>query len=149
MVKFYSLDSDEEELAVANVVESEDAFAAQTPDVSAGIRMTPKIPPAFDGTTSWFEFEDLIDDWLGITTLTAEKHGPSLKNTLHGQASFYKHMLNNETLRDPDLGVAHFKDVLRPFFVKGIDHVFLFRFLQLFRMYRGSSCSGSVASRSL
>ena len=42
--------------------------------------MTPKITPAFDGTTSWFEFEDLIDDWLGITTLTAEKHGPLLKN---------------------------------------------------------------------
>lgn len=41
--------------------------------------------------------KNLIDDWLGITTFTAEKHGPSLKNTLHGQASFYKHMLNNET----------------------------------------------------
>ena len=28
----------------------------------AGAVMTPKIPPAFDGRTSWFAFEELIDD---------------------------------------------------------------------------------------
>ena len=40
---------------------------------------TPKIPPAFDGRSSWFAYEEAIDDWLDITTLPAEKHGPSLK----------------------------------------------------------------------
>lgn len=26
------------------------------------VRMTPKMPPTFDGQSSFFEFEDLIDD---------------------------------------------------------------------------------------
>ena len=64
----------------------------------------PKVPPKFDG--HWFEYEDLIDDWLGITTLDADKHGPSLKNALVGAASFYKSMLDNALLRDPDPGLA-------------------------------------------
>ena len=83
--------------------------------------------------------KNLIDDWLGITTLDADKHGPSLKNALIGSASFYKSMLDNALLRDPDRGLAHFKDTLRPYFVKGVNHVFLWRFLQMFRTYRGQS----------
>lgn len=52
----------------------------------------------------------------------------------------YKSMLNNEALRGPDQGVAHskVKDAQRPFYVKGVNHVFLFRFLQLFKAYRGN-----------
>lgn len=49
--------------------------------------LTPKMPPTFDGLSSFFEYEDLIDDWLGI-------------NSLIGAASFYKNMLDNEQLRD-------------------------------------------------
>ena len=89
------------------------------------------IPPQFDGQSSWFEYEDLIDDWLGITTLDADKHGPSLKNALVGAASFCKSMLGKALLRDPDRGLAHFKDTLRPYFVK--------RVLQMFRTYRGQN----------
>eukprot|EP00435_Cladocopium_sp_Y103_P027258 s376_g6.t1 len=48
-------------------------------------------------------------------------------------------MLDNALLRDPDRGLAHFKDTLRPYFVKGVSHVFLWRFLQLFRTYRGQN----------
>ena len=110
-----------------------------TPENRLGIKMTPKVPPQFDGQTSWFEYEDLIDDWLGITTLDPDKHGPSLKNAFVGSASFYKWMLDNALLRDPDRGLAHFKDALRPYFVKGVNHVFLWRFLQMFRTYRGQS----------
>jgi hypothetical protein len=61
--------------------------------------MTPKVPPQFDGQSSWLEFEDLIDDRLGITILDADKHAPSLKNALVGAASFYKSMLDNALLR--------------------------------------------------
>ena len=114
------------------------AYAVDREPHNTAIRMTPKIPPTFDGQSSWFEFEDLIDDWLGITTLTAEKLGPSLKNALVGAAEFYKNMLDNTELRNPEHGVRHFKDVLRPYFVKGVNHVFLWRFLQLFRCYRGN-----------
>ena len=84
------------------------AFAASS-DATQGIRRTPKIPPWFDGTTSWFEYEDLIDDWLGITTLTPRKHGPSLKNFLVGSAAVYKNMFDNTLLRDADQGQNHFK----------------------------------------
>ena len=105
---------------------------------STAVRMTPMVPPAFDGQTSWFEFENLIDDWLGITTLTPERVGPSLKNALVGSAEFYKNMLNNADLRNPENGVRRFKDTLRSYFVKGVNHVFLLRFLQLFRCYRGN-----------
>ena len=48
-------------------------------------------------------------------------------------------MLDNALLRDPDRGLSHFKDTLRPYFVKGVNHVFLWRFLQMFRTYRGQS----------
>ena len=101
---------------------------------STGIRMTPKVPPTFDGQSSWFEFEDLIDDWMGITTLTPERLGPSLKNALVGAAEFYKNMLNNADLRHPENGVRHFKDTLRPYFVKGVNHVFLWRFFAIVQM---------------
>eukprot|EP00435_Cladocopium_sp_Y103_P018922 s1589_g4.t1 len=56
-----------------------------------------------------------------------------------GAASFYKSMLDNALLRDPDRGLAHFKDTLRPYFVKGVNHVFLWRFMPLFRTYRGQN----------
>ena len=48
-------------------------------------------------------------------------------------------MLDNALLRDPDRGLAHFKDTLRPYFVKGVNHVFLWRFLQMFCTYRGQN----------
>ena len=111
--------------------------AKETPSGSLG--MTPQIPPTFYGTTSWFEFEDLIEDWLGITALQNEKKGPSLKNALVGRAVFYKNLFDNTLLRDPDPGLMHFKDTLRPCFVKGSNHVFLHRFSQLFRTYRRSA----------
>ena len=133
------MDSDEEEAHQIQVLDDHDAYAVSTDHKSQGLRMTPKVPPQFDGQSSWFEYEDLIDDWLGITTLDAEKHGPSLKNALVGSASFYKSMLDNALLRDPDRGLAHFKETIRPYFVKGVSHVFLWRFLTMFRTYRGQN----------
>ena len=126
MVQFYSLDSEDEDNDQQHT-ESPDsmALAVERDHHSTGIRMTPKVPPKFDGQSTWFESEDLIDDWLGITTLTPERLGPSLKNALVGAAEFYKNMLNNADLRNPENGVRHFKDTLRPYLVKGVNHVFL------------------------
>ena len=139
MVQFYSIDSEDEETNQQHADHPDGmALVVDRDHHSAGIRMTPKVPPTFDGQSSWFEFEDLIDDWMGITTLTPERLGPSLKNALVGAAEFYKNMLNNADLRHPENGVRHFKDTLRPYFVKGVNHVFLWRFLQLFRCYRGN-----------
>ena len=139
MVQFYSIDSEDEETHQQHADHPDGmALVVDREHHSTGIRMTPKVPPTFDGQSSWFQFEDLIDDWMGITTLTPERLGPSLKNALVGAAEFYKNMLNNADLRHPENGVRHFKDTLRPYFVKGVNHVFLWRFLQLFRCYRGN-----------
>ena len=110
MVLIHNMDSDDEQLQIVSYEEPE-AYAAASHSENR------------------------------ITTLDADKHGPSLKNALIGSASFYKSMLDNALLRvsDPDRGLAHFKDTLRPYFVKGVIHVFLWRFLQMFRTYRGQS----------
>ena len=100
-----------------------DAYAAQVPETSQ-LRMTPKIAPTFDGLTSWFEYEDCIDDWLNLTTLTPRKNGPSLKNSLVGAAAHYKGMLENRLLADADKGVDYLKRTLRPFFIKDINLCF-------------------------
>ena len=41
---------------------------------------TTKIPPAYAGDTSWFAFEEAVEDWLDVTELDAEKRGPALRN---------------------------------------------------------------------
>ena len=84
MVLIQNMDSDEEQLQIQTYGQPE-AYAVSTMDTRLGIRMIPKVPP-IDGQSSWFEYEDLIDDWLGITTLDADKHGPLLKNALVGAA---------------------------------------------------------------
>ena len=85
--------------------------------------ITTKIPPLFDGRASWFQYEELIDDWVDLTTLEVVKHGPALKNRLTGEAAVYKSLLDRDILRTTG-GVQHFKDTLRPHFVKGAQSVF-------------------------
>ena len=102
-----------------------------------GLQSTPKIPPSFDGRSSWFAYEEAVDDWVDICTLDAEKQGPSFKNRLVGDAAVYKPLLDRDLLRDPNNGVRYFKDTIRPHFVKGNQSVFLWRFFQFLRFYRG------------
>ena len=67
------------------------AYRAESTDqwtATSGINT--KISPLFDGSTSWFKYEELIDDWLDLTVLEARKRGPALKNRLVGEASLYK-----------------------------------------------------------
>ena len=98
---------------------------------------TTKIPPQFNGKSSWFAYEEAIDDWCDITELDAHKRGPALRNNLVEYAATYKPYLDRERLIDPEHGVSYFKKTLRQFFVKGTSHVFLWRFMQLFKAHRG------------
>ena len=107
------MDSDEEGLA----------FAAED-TAGPGLQSTPKIPPSFDGRSSWFAYEEAVDDWVDITTLGAEKLGPSLRNRLVGDAAVYKSLLDRDRLKDPNFGVRYFKNAVRPHFVKGNQSVF-------------------------
>ena len=76
-------------------------------------QVTTKVPPGFDGKTSWFAFEDAIDDWCEITELESEKWGPALRNRLEGEASVYKRLLDRDDLRQPNgRGVEYFKRTL-------------------------------------
>ena len=110
-----------------------DAFgiADETPRLDN--QSTPKIPPAFDGRSSWFAYEEAIDDWLDITVLPGDKWGPSLKNRLYGDASIYKPLLDRTRLSDKDDGVNYFKNAMRPHFVKGNQSVFLWKLYQFLR----------------
>ena len=109
--------------------------AAYTPIMPAH---TTKIAPSFDGTKSWFAFEEAIDDWTDVTELEPEKRGPALRNRLEGDAAIYRTLLDRELLKNPDTGVQYFKQTIRPHFVKGAASVFLYRMFALMRANRGS-----------
>ena len=100
--------------------------------------MTTKVPPSYDGRSSWFAYEDAIDDWCDITELDAEKRGPALRNRLEGEAAIHRRLLDRDRLKDPANGVKYFKSFLRPLFVKGAANVFLYRFQQFMNMHRGN-----------
>ena len=46
-------------------------------------------------------------------------------------------MLDRDHLNDPNNGVTYYKNAMRPHFVKGNQSVFLWRFYQFLRCYRG------------
>ena len=92
---------------------------------------TVKIPPLFDGPTSWFKCEKLVYDWLDLTQLKAGKRGPALKSRLAGDASMYKGVLDRESQRGED-GLKYFKNTLGHRFIEGALSVFLWRCFPLF-----------------
>ena len=104
------------------------AHTVQKPQTKSqqSVELMSKIPPLFDGPTSWFKYEELIDDWLTLTQHEAGKCGPTLKNRLVGDASIYKKLLDRESLRSED-GVKYFKNTLRPHFTRGGQSVFIQR----------------------
>ena len=101
-------------------------------------QMTAKVAPARDGRTSFFAFEDAIDDWCDITEVEAERRGPVLRNRLESDAAQYTRLLDRELLKDPVEGANYFKRFLRPHFIKGAQTVFLYRFMQFMKRSRGT-----------
>ena len=93
------------------------------------------FPPLYVGSTSWFKYEELVDDWLDLTAVEAGKRGPALKNRLVGDAEMHKGLCNRESLRAED-GVKYFRETLRPHFIKGAKSVFLWRLCQFIRARR-------------
>ena len=83
-------------------------------------QVTTKVPPGFDGKTSWFAFEDAIDDWCDITELESEKWGPALRNRLEGEASVFKRLLDRDELRQPNGRGASTQDVKEHSFSHGL-----------------------------
>ena len=79
---------------------------------------TTKIPPAYAGDTSWFAYEEAVEDWLDVTELDADKRGPALRNRLEGSAAIYKPLLDRDELKrattqEPNAGVRYFLKEMR------------------------------------
>ena len=106
--------------------------------LSAFQQVTTKVPPAYVGRSSWFAYQDAIDDLVDITEIEPEKQGPALRNRLEGEAAIHKRLLDREKLKDKVNGVQYFKSYLRPLFVEGASNVFLYRFQQFMTLHRGS-----------
>ena len=73
MVLIHNMDSDEEQLQIVSYEEPEAYAATSHSENRMGIKMTPKVPPQFDGQSSWFEYEDLMtgsgsQHWMQIST---------------------------------------------------------------------------------
>ena len=88
---------------------------------------TTKIPPSYNGKTSWFAYEDAVLDWIDITELDENKQGPALKNGLRDEAAVYKALLDRDKLKEKDTGVKYFLQEMRPRFDKGAQSIFLWR----------------------
>ena len=73
--------------------------------VSTFQQVTTKLAPAFNGTTSWFAYEEAIEDWCDITEIDPDKRGPTLRNRLEGDAAVYRTLLDRDLLKDPNTGV--------------------------------------------
>ena len=115
-----------------------DALAAADEEALRGTKMTAKIVPAYDGKFPLYMFEEIVEEWVSITTLEARLRGPNLKNRLTGTAISFKKLLSNEMIADPENGVSYFLSTLRPHFVKDVEHMFLWRFLRFFKKTRGN-----------
>ena len=100
------------------------------------LSMTAKQPPSYDGKVSWFRYEELVDDWVTITTVEAAKRGPLLKSRLTGDAYMYKAVLQSDLLQDPDEGINYFKNTLKKYFLKGATNVYLCILLSFFNHRR-------------
>ena len=107
--------------------------------LSTNSQTTSKIPPSFDGRRLWFTYEEEIRQWKDITELDKEKWGPALRNRLEGAAAVYNSIFDIDLLKDPNNGLEYFIKTLRPNFVKGATHVFMWRYMQLTRFHRGQN----------
>ena len=96
----------------------------QTTNIHMTQQMATKVAPAYDGRTSFFAFEDAIDDWCDITELEAEKRGPALRNRLEGDAAQYKRLLDR-TVERPQRRCELFQEIPTTSFHQECTNCFL------------------------
>ena len=80
-----------------------------------------------------------MEEWCDLTKVEARWRGPAIAARLSGRAEIFKERLNRDRLREPETGVEYFLATLRPFFVKDLQSVFLYRFFQTLRRNRGQT----------
>ena len=73
--------------------------ADATDQLSAVSGITVKMPPFFDGSISWFKYEEVIDDWLDLTQHEAGKTWTSIRRwsqIFHGYFETSLHQRSSE-----------------------------------------------------
>ena len=100
------------------------AFAMRDDEAWSSDKMTAKVPPAYDGITSFFAHEEYVEEWLLITPIEESKQAPLLRFRLKGNALTCEKLLNQDRLQQAG-SVKYFPNTLRPFFVKDCGHVSL------------------------
>ena len=103
--------------------------------------VTTKVPPTYNGTSSWFEYEDALLDWSTYYELLPGRQGMAAKMRLTGYAADIAIVfaaLDQRQALNQDDGLAYFIRTLRPKSVKGAAAVFLYRFIQLMQFRRGT-----------
>ena len=78
-----------------------EAFAMRDDEAWSSDKMTTKVPPAYDGLTSFFAYEEYVEEWLLITTIDDDKRAPLLRFRLKGNALTVKRLLNQDRLTQP------------------------------------------------
>ena len=101
--------------------EAWDSFPVNpTPAMTHAAHTTTEVPPGYDGSTNWFKYADAVEEWCDLTKVEARRRGPAIAARLSGRAEIFKERLNT-------------------FFVKDLQSVFLYRFLQMLRCNRGQA----------
>ena len=108
-----------------------------TSDLKPGELYNMKVPPAYSGSESFFEYEILVKEWCEITSCDKEKRGAYLKNRLWGEAAVYKETMPPD-LYQGEAGPEKLLQFLRPIFIKGATQTFLHRLLRFMNTHRGS-----------
>jgi hypothetical protein len=91
---YFSPENDEEDAAFM-----QEAFAMKDDEAWSSDKMTAKVPPAYDGLSSFFAYEEYVEEWLLITTIEPDKQAPLLRFRLKGNALTVKRLLNQERLK--------------------------------------------------
>ena len=75
--------------------DEQQALAALDDKLQAGQKFSHKTPPLFDGTQSYFQWEEDLMDWDDMTTLNLELRGPTVRSKFTGGAHYLKRMLSD------------------------------------------------------
>ena len=78
-----------------------DVLATGDAEAYRSLKMTVKVPPAFDGhvqTNGYFAYEDSVEEWESITTVEQRFRGPHLRNRLVGEAIRLKQRFESDRL---------------------------------------------------
>ena len=84
---------------------------ARTDKVLGHLDITPNIRPAYDGTTSWFEYERYYDAGRRKETTVTQDTAPGIASVQKEALDRTRHASKN--------GVEYFKTKMRPLLVKG------------------------------